>query len=255
MSFAAWPRRYFTPGGGRPNLFYVAFGRADGPLQISASAYRCAGVPAGTEIMAYGPGQHPEQVAKFREGYLWDTLRHEEPALAAKLAAEDSCLVLRADLDDQPDLDYFRDTVGILTYLLDHGASGIYDPYMLRYWSKERWRADVFDPAAAVPREHVIILFSGDGPGTEWFHTRGLRKFGRPDLSVPFTPTRYREAIIDLLNRFIEFQAFGGVIEDAREVNLPELPAGMTCHHAGSLDDPEFNNVHIRIDWPEASGA
>jgi hypothetical protein len=245
-----WPRKYYSGPGGRPRLFYVAFGRADGPLTISASKYRCAGLPAGLQINAYGPDAHSEEVDSFREGYLWEELRREDSALAAKIAAEHSCFRLDADLDDSPNLNYFRDTIGFLTWLLDHGFSGIYDPFMFRYWSKDRWRREVFDPAGAVPRQHVMILTSEDGPGTEWFHTRGMRKFGRPDLSVRHTPARHREAVIELINRFIEFQAFGGIIEEGREIRLAGLPAGMRGFHRGDLEDPEFNNVHVEIDWP-----
>ena len=27
-------------------------------------------------------------------------------------------------------------------------------------------------------------------------------------------------------------------------------PAGLTCHHGGHPDDPEFNNVHVEVRWP-----
>jgi hypothetical protein len=26
----------------------------------------------------------------------------------------------------------------------------------------------------------------------------------------------------------------------------------LICHQAGSLDDPEFNNVHVEIRWPSS---
>ncbi len=245
-----WDRKYYSQPGGRPNLFYVAFGRADGAFNVSGTEYRFAGMPTGVELLAYGADAHPEQLERFRQGYLWNELKGEDAALAAKIASQDSCLVLLADLDDSPNLNYFRDTVGFLTYLLDHGFCGIYDPYMFRYWSKDRWRSEVFERAGAVPRNHVMILFDGDGAGTEWFHTRGLRKFGRPDLSARHTPAKYRGAVIDLFDRFIEFQAFGGVIEEGREIKVAGLPAGMRCHHRGDLEDPEFNNVHVEIEWP-----
>ncbi|HEY6125115.1 MAG TPA: hypothetical protein VIV63_10715 [Steroidobacteraceae bacterium] len=206
-------------------------------------------MPDGLEMSGYGPDRHPGEANKFREGYLWNELQREDAALAAAIAAQGHCTVLRADLEDQPTLNYLRDTIGIATYLLDHGCVAIYDPQMICYWSPSRWRSKVFDPAAAVPRNHVMILYDGDGEGTEWFHTRGMRKFGRPDLSVPRTPAKHRDAVIDLINRFIEYQAFGGVIEEGREIKVNDLPAGMRCSHHGNLDDPDFNNVHVRIDW------
>ena len=105
-----------------------------------------------------------------------------------------------------------------------------------------------------MPRHHVVILTSEEAGGGSltWFHTRGLRKFGRPDLSVPRVPPQHREAVIDLCHRFIEFQAFGGIIGEGQEVHMKTLPSGMTCHHAGDLDDPDFNNVHLEAVWPTA---
>jgi hypothetical protein len=56
--------------------------------------------------------------------------------------------------------------------------------------------------------------------------------------------------VIDLCERFIELQAFGARIAEGQEVRMKTLPWGMTCHHAGDLDDPDFNNVHVEITPP-----
>ena len=47
-------------------------------------------------------------------------------------------MVLRGEPADPPTLDYFRDTIGIVTWLLDAGG-GIYDPHMLWLWSADEW--------------------------------------------------------------------------------------------------------------------
>ena len=105
------------------------------------------------------------------------------------------------------------------------------------------------------PRHHVVILTSQEGQhgSTEqltWFHTRGMRKFGRPDLSVHNVPARYHDAVIDLIGRFIELQALGGVISEGQQITMGSLPSGMICHRQGDLDDPDFNNVHVEITMP-----
>ena len=82
-----------------------------------------------------------------------------------------------------------------------------------------------------------------------WFHSRGMRKFGRPDLSVHNVPVEHQEAVIDVCNRFIQWQALGGIIEEGQEIRMKSLPSRMTCHHRGDLDDPDFNNVHVEITW------
>ena len=43
---------------------------------------------------------------------------------------------------------------------------------------------------------------------------------------------------------FKEYRAEGGAVHGL------SLPPGLICHHAGSVYDPDFNNVHIDIDWP-----
>ena len=73
-----------------------------------------------------------------------------------------------------------------------------------------------------------------------------MLKFGRPDLSVHGVTADLRDAVIDLINRFIAFQAFGGIIEEGREIKMPSLPPGI-CTHQGDMDDPDFNNVHVEI--------
>src|SRR5687767_2982880 len=121
---------------------------------------------------------------------------------------------------------------------------------MLTWWGNPEWMTEVFAPASPSRIQHVVILVSKDGSGTEWLHTRGMRKFGRPDLSVHRVPAELREGIIDLINWFIEYQAAGGVIEEGQEVTMPALPPSITCTHRGSTDDIDFNNCHVEIMWP-----
>lgn len=146
-----------------------------------------------------------------------------------------------------------RNTIGLVTYLLDSGGVAVFDPQMFTWWSADEWREHVFAPGRPLPRTHVKILFSEDNEG-EWFHTRGMRKFGRPDLSIHGVPAKYRDAIIDLCNRFIEFQSFGGIIGEDEEIRIASLPAGMTCKHRGSLDcrfsrsiEPDFHGAQSRL--------
>jgi hypothetical protein len=253
---ADWPRKLYQRPGGRPFLFYVVFGAFPQMPALSAQEYRSNGVFPGLALTHYDRGKYPDVLERFRQGYLWDELTRHRPALAAAVQAAGECLILRGELEDQSDLNYLRDSVGLLTFLLDHGGVVVYDPQMFRWWEPHEWRERAFRPAGAVPRHHVVVLTS-DEPGDAsrtWFHTRGMRKFGRPDLSVHRIPPRYRDAVIDLFERFIELQALGGIIEEGQEIRMKTLPQGMTCHHTGDLEDPEFNNVHIEITPPAGQG-
>lgn len=71
--------------------------------------------------------------------------------------------------------------------------------------------------------------------------------FGRPDLGMFNVTPDLKDGAIEMVNRFIEFQAFGGILEEGKEISMQGLPEGLFCHHAGDLDDPDFNNVHVEI--------
>jgi hypothetical protein len=230
-------------------LFYVVYGPVPQDVSISRSEYRFDGVPEGIEISSYGPTSDPETLNMFRSDYLWDDFQRANSTVANDVANQSECLVIRGTILDPPDLNYLRNVVGFIAWCLDRGAVAIFDPQMFKWWTPAEWREWLFEPTAAVPTHHLMILTSEDENGTEWFHTRGMRKFGRPDLSIHRVDADLRAGIIDLFNRFIEFQAFGGIIAEGQEIKMRSLPPGMICTHQGDLDDPDFNNVHIEINW------
>jgi hypothetical protein len=252
-SLRSWKRKYFAECDGEAFLFFVAFGDIAQDRPLDGRKYRCDGIPAGFDLMAYDKAQDRDVIDGFLEGYLWDQLTAENPALARSIRQSPGCMVLRGGQKNPDTLDYLRDCVGLLSFLLDNGACAIYDPQMFRWWSPEQWRDRIFDPAAPVPLHHVVILYSKeeDSPDQVWVHTRGMRKFGRPDISVRHVGPAYRDAVIELCERFIEYQAFGGVIPEGQAVRMASLPPGGLAHHGGDLDDPDFNNAHVEIVWPE----
>jgi hypothetical protein len=250
VSLSDWPRPHHTAGGSSPFLYYVVFGSNVGGLRLSRSKYRSEGIPEGIELSAYGPTTRPDMLDEFRHGYLWEELVKNEPRLAKTVAAQERCVVVRGEVADERTLNYLRDIIGLRTCMLDSGGLAIFDPQSFKWWSPSAWKRRVFEPAEALPREHVVILVSEEQYGTQWLHTRGMRKFGRPDLSVHRVRPEHYEASIELLNRFIEFQALGGRVTDGQEIRMRSLPAGMRCVHGGDDEDPDFNNRHVEVVWP-----
>jgi hypothetical protein len=245
---ASWERKYFVAGGGEPMLFYVVYGEIDTSAPLSRSKFRSNGAPRGIDVMSYGPNTHPEVPGSFRDGYLWDELVANDPERAAMVERCEHCMVLRGTPTDSMTLDYLRDTLGFITYLTDHGGCAVYDPLMLRWWQPSEWKQQLFDPAAAVPRHHTVILVSEeDDPSLKWFHTRGMRKFGRPDISVHNVKAELENGVIELCNRLIELQASGHVVHDGQQIAMDSLPCGGVIWHGGDLDDPDFNNFHLDV--------
>lgn len=252
----SWPRACYEGPGGRPFLFFAVHGAFSTEFQIDAAIYRTRGVYPGLTLSRYDRHQYPDVLTGFQEGYAWNEFVAEDPAAARRVAESDECVILRGELEDQPDLDYLRDAVGLLTYFVDHGGVCVHDPHQLRWWTPGAWKRTIFEPRGPVPNRHVVILTSDeDAPGSAgepltWFHTRGLRKFGRPDLSLHDVAPRWYEGVIDLFERFINLQAQGGTIAEGSEIRMKSLPQGLRCRHAGDLDDLDFNNVHVAIEWP-----
>jgi hypothetical protein len=245
----SWPRQHFQRGGGDAQLFYKIHGAFAGPPSVSRSKHRCAGVPDRCDLQSYNRDSAPELFAfGLQNDWISRDFRAHQADLAAQVACTDQCLVLRGVVPDPETLDYFRDAVGLVTALLEAGGIAVFDPQMFKWWSADEWRTRAFEPMGAVPRHHVVILVSDeqDGDG-RWYHTRGMRKFGRPDVSIHHVPLDLEGVVEDLCNRFIEMQAFGAVIEEGQAIKMTGLPSGWRCRHRGDLDDPEFNNVHVDI--------
>src|SRR5262245_445740 len=118
-SLENWERPGFRQGGGDAFLFYVIYGPTPQSFSVSRSKYRFDGIPDGIELMAYGPSSSPEVVDSFREDYLWNELERNNADLAVDIAAQTECLIICGAISDPEDLNYLRNVIGIVSWLLD----------------------------------------------------------------------------------------------------------------------------------------
>ncbi len=158
-------------------------------------------------------------------------------------------MVISTDIGDQDTLDYLRNLVGLITYFLDNGGVCVYEPQRFKWWAPDEWTENIFADKEPKIFQHTTILASKQENGNLWYHTRGLRLFARPDISVHDVTDELAENVHEMINRFIEFQALGGIIEDGGNIKMKGLPKSMWCEHKGNEDDPDFNNKHVEIHW------
>ena len=243
-----WERNHFQPAEGRAFLLFVVYGRFPEQIAISRSKYRCAGLPAGFDLRKLERSRHGP--LPFTDGEYGKVIL--DTALVARVGEATECGLVQGEIANPADLNYLRDVIGLTTYLLDNGGFAVADPQQFELYDAGRWHREIFDSGTPNVSKHVKILFSDDADG-RWYHTRGLRKFGRPDLSVRGVPKECCDAVVDLCNRFIQMQALGHVIPEGQEIRMKSLPVGLRCRHGGDLDDPEFNNVHVEIRWPNGA--
>lgn len=241
-----WSRPRFEPGGAHAVLLYALYGSfPTEALAVARDEYRTAGLPAGLDVRRIPRGDAAS--LPFLGGDLGRVIAQGQPELFAAAAAAPECLLLKGEFADPATLNYLRDTIGMIAWFFDHGAIAATDPQRLRLYDPIAWWEELFAPLPPKLANHTVILSSPEPGGTRWLHTRGLRKFGRPDVSIRQVTPEQQPAVIEMINRLILLQAEGGRVPEGQPIRLAGLPPGLTCHHAGSLDDPEFNNTHLEI--------
>ena len=252
VNLVDWKRDQFVSGGGNALLFYAVHGQFEQTFELDGRQYRTNGPPDGLRVEIHDRADNPD-TEYFITDYLGSELEAQGQAIYDEVLKSPQCLMVLGEVQDPPDLNYLRDTVGFIMAMLDQGGIAVCDPQRLTWWTAESWENELFDPAIAVPRHHVIILTSLEehDPHLTWMHTRGMRKFGRPDLSIRNVPQKYFNIVAELCNRFIEHQAFGMLVAEGQEILMEGLPGGLYCHHKGDFEDPDFNNVHIEMIFPK----
>ncbi len=245
----SWERIHFSSSENRIFSFFVVFGAFEEDISISASKYNFSEIPDNTDIQKYHDGAAPEYRDSFRSGYLWEEICDKNPKLAEEIRNAPSCMVISTDTGDQDTLDYLRNLVGLTTYFLDNGGVCVYEPQRFKWWTPAEWTENIFIHKKPKIFEHTTILVSEQENGNHWYHTRGLRLFARPEISVHDVTDELAGNVHEMINRFIEFQALGGIIENGQSIKMKGLPISMWCEHKGDEDDPDFNNKHVEIHW------
>ncbi len=249
-----WNRPKYQPGGGTPFLYFSVYGnpRVDAPL--SRSKYRVGEIPAGLDLYRLDRREHASRLDYPLDPPLGDVLKEGTPEVETLIRSSQCCCELRGDIIAASNLNYLRDAIGLIQWLLDHGGTLVYDPQQLRCWTPAQWHDEVFAPGTCQPQRHVVTLLSREDPaGLSWYHTRGMRQFGRPDISIRHVPLAFGAQASDLCDRIIRLQAEGAIIADEEPIRVSGWPQSSVVRHAGDLDDPDFNNVHLEIvvdGWP-----
>ncbi len=253
MSKANWPRPQWQDSGDEAFLLWFVFGDFGADFQVDAERYRTRGTPPGIDVVRYVNRELAKWDGYPLAGTLGRLLWEEDSRLFEQAKQAGECVMLRGSIEDPGDLDALRDLVGTITALVDRGGVAVVDPQTLSMYGAAEWHRRYFAHDAFNVRDHVLILCSEDErhEGRLHVHTRGLRKFARPDVSVRNVPPDAAATAGEMAERFVAFQSAGGLVEEGREIEIDGMPDGIHVNHAGAEDDPEFNNRHLAMRWPD----
>ena len=247
-----WARPLFSPGGGDALISFVVFGTDADLLEITTEEHRVDEVPTGVDAHELSP----EQVLAFFDPPLGALIRERAPETAELAEDSETAIVVTGSVTDPPTLDYLRNAIGIATAALDTGGVGVLDLSTFTLFDPDRWRSTVFEADRTLAHRLVSILSSAgpdnradDDADTDrrWVHTRGLRVFGRPDLSIHDVEPDAFETAIELVNVLIAQLARGLVIDDGMTMDVGGELGTLTFVRGGAMDDPGFNNEHLEI--------
>jgi hypothetical protein len=253
-----WPRNYFAASPRQAELFYLVIGPPPPQsLQISAKRHHLSRVEPEVVVSMHRKEDAPD----WFQGWFADPLGAELEGLFLtpdEVRAATHLTTVRGTFADPPDLNYLRNTIGLVSAIADTpGTLAIFDASAISWWRPSDWRAAFVDKAEFFIDDHIRIIMTDDEqqhPGL-WSHTRGMIKFARPDVQMKHIPGPYSSTspIIRAAGRVIrdiaDYLARGAILRDGRVLNDHRTKQPIIFRE--SADDSEtkkhFNNSVLEI--------
>ena len=222
-SIPSWPRAAFQPGGA-PNAFQL-FCFSTGPLKadVSMSAGRF-GLPSPEAMQQVEVRELTREMdSAWFDGFRSGSLRAIATQALGDVSALDSATQLTAVLISRPDaadLSHLQAGWAVAQWLVARGVSVILDAQTNRFWKG----AEVADwpatrPFALSSDVNIVVEAEPTSP-TATIHTRGMQKFGRPDLVVREVPGEQWDAVAGLVRALAGQLANGVVLRAGDRVNI-----------------------------------
>lgn len=247
----SWHRPHFSPGGANPRVSLVVYGEFENLDFIPPPGYRTAGIPEGVGLIRENRYQNAEAAEKLWSRKLWELGARRKPRGAKLAERAPEALLFYGEVSNPESLDYLRDLVGFVMYLLESGGTVAYALPTVMFWMREEWEAALFAPNAPVPTRHVEVVETPEDDGSHMYQTLGMQIFGRPELCVRWAGRRYESALVTLLKKYIEFQAYGGALRQGEKVRSFGLPEGGRARYVSNPNDPTAPEQVVEFVWPE----
>ena len=246
-----WEREYYSKEFEPAFIFFAIYGIENSELKLSKADHNIDEYPQGLDIRFYDKSKSVEE-KDYIEGFLTGSMGGILEKDAAKLYREtleaQNMAIVSGSFSDTSSLKYLKNSIGVIKALSENRAVSILDVQTFKFYTPEEWSKIYFEPRSPQLFEHVSLLYSLESDGI-WLHSRGMRTFGMPDISLVGWPQdRFSEAQ-EIANRFIEMYAKGQYPKNNREIVIEGLPSGMKTELKGNYDDFDFNNYYIQIRW------
>lgn len=219
----------------QPHVMLVAFGRGalaeNVPVSLSKFGLPSADHVGLLDLRSIQRSADPAWFDGWRSGSLRTIAADDLGASLAELDAADCAHVVQAAPDSPADLGYLQAAWGMARHLVARGAGVVLDVHAMTFHRGDALSAP--DAPLDVSRE-LRIVFETDSTrqdGAHALHTRGLKKFGAPDIVALCSPGDAR-LVSDVIAQLADAVARGS------DLALPrhgvDLDAGATWY---AVDD------------------
>jgi hypothetical protein len=264
-----WPRPHqdplADPEARSAELLYLVVGPPPAqPLQVSRKRHHLDHLEPSLTISTHRREDDPA----WFDGWFHGPLGYQIDGLFAhpdQIRSAPALTIVRGTFPDAPDLNYLRNTLGVVSAIADTpGTLAIFDAPAVNWWRLGDWREAFVDRSEFHIGDHIFITVTEDprhAPGI-WTHTRGMGKFARPELEIRHMPGDYdtRNPAIrasgHVLSGIASYLAQGASIRDGQTMHLPETHAIVTfAHHQDEATRKHFNNTSLEInDFDDETG-
>ncbi|GIJ48244.1 hypothetical protein Val02_51300 [Virgisporangium aliadipatigenens] len=211
---APWSRESFQDTGSRAAMTLIAYADGDvvGP-DFTLRGRTPRGVPVDAlDLRGHRHTDSPEWVDNWRTGALRNIAAQQGLPELDRLDRAPMCYSVKVELADPPDLTHLQLAWAAAQALAEAGAFAILDCYAFNWYTGAQVAALAPDRPFSVQDEVSLIAETEPSPGFGHpVHTRGMIKFGRPDLIAGVPAERIQETGA-ILNHLARMQADGHLL-------------------------------------------
>ncbi|GHT31110.1 hypothetical protein FACS189434_00270 [Bacteroidia bacterium] len=244
-----WKRAYFQQPYKKPFLFYVIFGTSKmDTLSVSRNKHNIDGMPDELELINYNKTKDKDYIEGLYADYFGTLLKEKSADLYKKVKNCENITIVKGEFEDNETFDYLKNTIGIMQAIIETGTVAVLDMQILEWNESQEWTEKYFEPKAPQTLKQAVILFSEEN-GKIWLHTRGMRKFGRPDISIRNVTEKNFDLAKEITNRFIQAFSNGLIPNEKQEIWIKGMEDGVFGKILGDYDNLDFNNYYFEMEF------
>ncbi len=245
-----YERPYYEDLNYHPLLFYVIFGVKNKELNVSRKKHHVDSFPEGLDCIFYKKPEYENYMASIIGGTLGELLDKSNHVLYEEVQRTEQWAVIRGVVEQDSVLNYMRNVIGFIQAFVDDGAVGVLDLQTFTLFAPNEWENRIF-MKEFTPYDHVVIFTSEEDEGM-WLHTRGMRKFGRPDISVENVCKNEIDDAAQVINQMIYYGVLGVFFSRPTKLHTHTGKAFVVKpEFVNDFDNEDFNNAYYRICWQD----